>query len=133
MINDIAYVGLGGSKGHNSVSHENLHDFWSFDHNDNSWERLTDFPTTGRTGTVSFILDNNGLVGMGQYLDGGFNNEVLYDDFFIFNPIHNTWEQGPVNEFGSGELGISFTYQSGGYINFVQRGNYLSKNFEIYK
>ncbi|AEE53635.1 MAG TPA: hypothetical protein PLC89_15400 [Haliscomenobacter sp.] len=75
--NNVGYVGTGLS------SNGDLHDFWAFDPNNNTWAEVDFLPGDPRRDALSFSLLNKGYVGMG-YLAG---NSTYLADLWEFNPL----------------------------------------------
>ena len=76
-----AYVGLG---------FPNLKDWWEYNQVTNSWLQKTDYPGGGGYTTVSFAILGKGYVGTGATL---FPFETVYNDFWEYNPVGDTWTQ----------------------------------------
>ncbi len=68
---------------------ECLNDFWVFDLDKESWERLADFPGEARLYAVGFSINDKGYIGTGykRTVDGVLN------DFYEYDPANNTWTQ----------------------------------------
>jgi N-acetylneuraminic acid mutarotase len=83
-FNNYAYVGLG----------RNINgcfaDFYKYSPSSNNWERITDFPGTPRHSSACFVINNFAWVGTGYALN---YNSSPTANFYIFNPINNTWSQ----------------------------------------
>ncbi len=102
------YVGL-GYDGDNALS-----DFWKYDPDADSWTQVTDFPGgdgAGRYEAIAFGIDNMGYVGT------GYDTEVYYNDFYIYDTENDTWTEGPSVKGTSKRRGaMCFTYQGKGYV-----------------
>jgi len=92
VIGDIGYV-IGGTSGNRTPYRHVL----AFDHKAasgrGSWEVKDNFPGPARQQAVGFSLNVKGMdygfVGTGWHQ----NDEKLYNDFWRYNPVDDTWEE----------------------------------------
>ena len=91
-----AYVGLGYISSMNTTEgnrpKEYLDDFYRFDPETETWEKVADFPGEARRDAVAFTLDNYGYVGTGRA-----DKALLFKDFYCYDPENDSW---------SGDLGF---------------------------
>ncbi len=73
-INNKYYVGFGSSI-------EPLKDLWEFNPQNNTWTQKNDGPTP-ISGGISFVINNNAYVGLGEY----------DNDFWKYDPVSDSWE-----------------------------------------
>lgn len=93
VIEDKAYVGLGGN---------NLHDFWRYSPAENTWTRISDFPANN-TRNVSLSLNNKGYVITGE----------ASSNFWEYDAISERWT--PKKDFPRSSSSYPF-YPDAGFI-----------------
>ncbi len=131
-IGNNGYIGLGGAAGINSSDYHILSDFWRYSTTAGNWERLADFPESGRVNTSAFSIHDKGYMGMGERVDD--HQISRYDDFQQYDPKSDSWTETDSNPFGPGSFGTIFTYSGKAYLLFIQRTNQLpSRQFEVFE
>jgi N-acetylneuraminic acid mutarotase len=60
-IGDAAYIGLGVS-----TNYAIKKDWWKYDPLTNSWTQKNDFPSSGRYGVATFVIDDMGYMCFGN-------------------------------------------------------------------
>ncbi len=86
VINDVAYVALGRyydptKNGYNLTT-------YAYNVSKDTWEKMMQFPSIGRTGSVSFVANGKG------YVVGGYKERDAYtDEVWCFDPLRNSWTQ----------------------------------------
>lgn len=144
-VNGKAYVGTGFrvavNWGDEQYNREYLYDFWEYDPSGTTtedgvtyqgkWTRAADFPHQdsasnnggGRRDAIAFAFDseeypeygNYGYVGLGR----GYN-DVVYNDFYVFNP--NTTTQNEDGTSGVGSWSVVRSCEGDGYIGNPRYG-----------
>lgn len=115
-LNGKGYLGLGSERG--NVPKYFRNDFYEYQPLENQWVKKKDYPGLGRVDVSSFVINNEGYVGL------GFGNTYC-KDFYRYNPIRDKWIKmsdfsgGPV----SGALGVST-----GSKGFIVTGDRASDN-----
>ncbi len=118
VVGDKAYVGLGYD------GDDYLNDFWSYNPDQNFWERIADFPGVARTSAVAFAVDNKGYVGIGY--DG--IDELT--DFWKYDVSANIWTQ--IEDFAGPTRvrAVAFSANNKGYVGTGYDKNYLKDFWE---
>ncbi len=111
-INNVFYVGAGVD--FSTLNGEAFNDFWSYEPKSDKWTRLADFPGGKAMGSVAFVVNNKGYVGLGyeHKLTAGDYNV----DFWQYDPADNTWTR--VADFPGGERNATVAFALGdkGYV-----------------
>lgn len=116
-INDKGYFGTGLSG--LDLSSLYLNDFWEYDPATDIWTQITDLPGLPRASASSFIIEEEGYVGLGSedyYWNDSDNNQDHFSDFYKYNPSAGTWSQ--TSDFaGIGRYSAaSFSINNKGYV-----------------
>jgi N-acetylneuraminic acid mutarotase len=91
------------------------------------WTQKANFPNIARHRAASFSIGNKGYVGIGHTNGTGFN--VVYNDWWEFDPATNSWTQKA--DYPTGSYGVStFVIGNKGYMG---GGNVGGGNFYEYK
>jgi N-acetylneuraminic acid mutarotase len=86
------HMGLGDSYDDNG-KFTNLNDYWSYDIDSDTWQPLSDFPSSKRHHPFYFPLHGASYVGLG-HSDG--NNPYIERDFYSYHVANNnTWRREP--------------------------------------
>ncbi len=103
-IGNYGYVGTGSSGRYEK-------DFWKYDPQSNTWERVADMPALGRIGAFAFAIENKGYVG------GGVNETASPDwGFYEYDPEKDEWtRKTDIPTPGAIETSTSFSIGSKGY------------------
>lgn len=109
-----AYVGLGFimQDGNQKPARdkEYLKDFYRFD--GETWEKIEDFPGEERRDAIAFTLDGYGYVGTGRG-----DKDLLFKDFYRFDPKTNTWDKQDLGFIGDSRYGgLAFVIDGAAYV-----------------
>ncbi len=117
VIGDKAYVGLGVDE--NGL---NKNDFYSYTPN-SGWSAVSSFGGAPRAYAVGFSVEGKGYVGTGKRVGNDINPDIIYDDFWEYNPSTNNWTQK--NSFDGGQRfwAAGFAIDTLGYITTGQDGS----------
>jgi N-acetylneuraminic acid mutarotase len=123
------YILSGYSTNTQSYSNE----VWEFNPSDNSWTRKSDFPGQGRIRAISFIIDNDIYICLG---DQGYGFDP-FSDLWKYETLTDTWSQKanfPLDKYG---LPVCFTnsgkaYVGLGLVNYNDGGGNISSKFWSY-
>ena len=102
-IGDYAYVGLGHGSlpgpGNNPSSSSYIYnDFYKYNPSNDTWIRLSDFPSEARVAGTQFSHDGFGYVLSG---DGDDHEPLSAGEFWQYNPLNDTWVQLPSHPGGA--------------------------------
>jgi hypothetical protein len=124
-IDNTVYLGLG--KNSDSI----FNDFWKYTPTTDEWTRIASFPGEARSGAVAFALGNKGYVGLG-YIEGGWDPDTYFNDFYSYNPQNNTWTK--VADFAGTARGeaVSFVIGDTAYVGTGTDANGQTKDFWKY-
>ena len=92
VIDGKGYVALGRS----AVRSGLLKDCWQFDptQNDSCWKPKADFPGIARVKAMAAVVNGKAYVGLGFDISlGVYNNDACLKDFWMYDPITNSWTQ----------------------------------------
>ena len=108
-IGDKGYVGLGSDCDYCVTD-----DFWEYDPGNDTWTRKADFAGGARENAVAFSVGAIGYVGTGDYYD--YYNSTVFNDFWKFDPVTNTWDQ--IADYGGGQRqqAVGFCIADKGYV-----------------
>lgn len=81
VIDDQLFVGTG-------ISNSYVNYFYKYNYDNNSWESISDLPSTERANAISFAIGNYGYVGLGYKYDGTHN---YYNDIWRYDPLNDSW------------------------------------------
>lgn len=98
IIDAVVYIGLGQ---HTSGY---VKDFWKYDLERNTWERIADFPGEFRSFGFSFALNNQGFIGGGYNLISPQWPYPKFEDLWQYNPQTNQWIKKESLPFNNDEL-----------------------------
>lgn len=111
-INNVFYIGAGiDFSTPNGVV---FNDFWRYEPQSDKWTRLADYPGGKPVGSVAFVINNKGYVGLGSKTRlTALDTSV---DFWQYDPAANAWTQ--MADFPGGErnVGASFALGDKGYV-----------------
>lgn len=107
VLNNIGYVGTGRISASGSTL---VQDFYQYDAATNSWTQTTSFPSIGRRGAVSFVIDGFAYVGTGE------SNSGRTADFFKFDPTTQSWSPIATLPGQSRTSSVAFSIGSFGYV-----------------
>ena len=106
---------------------ESLKDWYKFDFLQNSWSRISDFPDE-RHECVSFAINGKGYVGLGTNGQG-----TYFDDFYVYNPLTDTWSPVAVFPGNISTYATAFEINGKGYVcTGLDNSNNLSSEFWSY-
>ncbi len=117
MINNKIYVGLGRNS---TRAQGSLSDFWEYDPNSDSWERLADFPGEPRQKASSFVYLESAFVGLGVRFRQS-NDEpyfVRFSDFYEFNTATREWDEITSFPGGARSNASVFVINQNAYVGF---------------
>ncbi len=93
-IGNYAYVGFGHGSlfgpGSNSSSPYIYNDFYRYDPSNDTWLRLSDFPSEARVAGTQFSNGDKGYVLSG---DGDDHGPLSSGEFWEYNPLNDSWTQ----------------------------------------
>ncbi len=110
------YIGLGLD-----VFTSFLNDMWEYDPVLNTWTQKSSLPGVARRYAVAFEINNKAYIGLGS---GTGVPNVLYADWWEYNPVTDTWTQK--NNFPTGARSYSTSFSINGY-GYVFGGDTLGK------
>ena len=104
-IGNFGYLGLGFNTEDSSTT--SLGDFWQYNPTDDSWTQKADYGGQARSGPVSFVINDEGYVGLGF---------PVLRDFWRYSPDNDSWEE--IGRFpGAGRFNpAAFSIGDNGYI-----------------
>lgn len=106
----ISYNGNGYLFGGIDCSGNYLNDFWKYEPSTDIWSQSISLPSSGRTGSVHFILQDT------LYVVGGRNDSGILNEVWAFNFNTQTWTQKNMLPSNGIWRGISFQFQNNAYI-----------------
>ncbi|MDD5507309.1 MAG: kelch repeat-containing protein [Bacteroidales bacterium] len=77
------------------------------------WKRIADLPGEERYGASSFSINGFGYVGLGSKSGG-----IYFNDFWRYDPLHNSWKKIADFPGEARRYAIGFSYNEKGYIGF---------------
>jgi len=83
------YVALGRT----AVRSGALNDCWQYDPVLDSWTEKTPFPGRARVKFIACVVNGKGYVGLGYNIDKSVYTDGNLKDFWMYDPIMNTWAQ----------------------------------------
>jgi N-acetylneuraminic acid mutarotase len=92
VIDGKGYVALGRTTTRSGA----LNDCWQYDptKNDSCWKRKADFPGIARVKATAAVVNGKAYVGLGFNIAlGVYNTEACLKDFWMYDPITDSWEQ----------------------------------------
>jgi hypothetical protein len=93
-----------------------------------SWMQRADLPATGRHRAIGMAIGNKGYVGMGHMNGTGVN--IVYHDWWQFDPASNSWTQKADYANGAGQYGAcAFSTDK---LGFVGGGTAFTNQFFKY-
>ncbi len=103
------YVGLGDTIDFDRRAIVNLKDWWAFDLDQGTWERMADLPGPPRHHPYHFTIDGDLYAGMGH-------GQGIYDDWYRYDEENDKWEQ--LSDFpGQARVaGTQFAHSGKGYV-----------------
>ncbi len=103
------YVGLGDTIDYDRRAIVNLKDWWAFDLEKGTWERMPDLPGPPRHHPYHFTINGVLYAGMGH-------GPGIYDDWYRYDKDTDSWEQ--LQDFpGEGRVaGTQFAHSGKGYV-----------------
>ncbi len=88
-----------------------LNDLWKYNAISNSWLQLTSMPSEGRSGGVSFVLDNKMYVVGGKSLTSAALNET-----WMYDPALDEWSVMADFPQNGSWRGVAFQYDNKGFV-----------------
>ena len=126
-IDEYIYTGFG--HGNNFISNE----WFRYDPATDEWEQMADLPAEGRVAGTQFSYEGKGYVLSG---DGDDHFSMETGEFWMFDPVLNTWESLPVHPGTSRWAPSSFIIDGEVYLingdTYLGNGNYAYVP-EVYK
>jgi len=119
VINNKGYVALG-----RDASSTTLNDCWEYDPTLESWTLKAPFPGSARVKAMAAVVNNRAYVGLGFSTGGEIYNEEAYPkDFWMFDPISNSWTRKADFPSIASDACVSFVYNNfiyvgGGFADF---------------
>lgn len=103
------YVGLGDTIDYQQRAIINLKDWWAFDLDKGTWERMPDLPGPPRHHPYHFTINGVLYAGMGH-------GAIVYDDWYRYDEKNDSWKQ--LKDFpGQGRVaGTQFAHSGKGYV-----------------
>jgi N-acetylneuraminic acid mutarotase len=122
-IDNLGYV-VGGAEG---VNYTQTKDLYCYDPVTDTWNVKAPYPGNGTHGLAAFGINGKGYTGCGTSF-AGFGN-VVYDDFYEYNPSNDTWNVMP--SFGGGirQGGVSMAIQNSGFVGMGSSVIYPQINY----
>lgn len=90
-----------------------LEDLWEYNPSSNTWVERASYPGGRRALMTSFTSDGYAYVGTGSIEVN--QNEILYSEFYRYDPINDKWTAIAKFPF-AGHAGLSFTLENSGYV-----------------
>jgi N-acetylneuraminic acid mutarotase len=111
-LNGKGYICTGYDDGNDGWSFKK--DLWEYDPATDTWTQKADFAGNGRYDAIGFSIGNKGYVGTGmEYILGGGG---LFEDFWEYDPLSNTWVQKSDFSGGGRKGAIGFSIANKGYL-----------------
>lgn len=121
-IGAYGYIGLGeGDSGQ-------FNDLFRYDPSTKEFFKLADFPGLARRDAVSFVL--NGLLYVGLGTDG-YPTYNYFNDFYVFDPVSNSWSQ--IADFSGSGRGDAVSFTIGNYAYVGTGQDDVDETTDFYK
>ena len=88
-----------------------LNSFWRFDPSNEQWSTLPALPTSGRAGSVHFVIGDS------LYLIGGQNSSGILNEVWRYSINTQEWQQKNNLPIAGIWRGLAFSYENFGYIS----------------
>jgi len=127
-INGKGYIGLG----RDSLKSQ-LNDCWEYNPVNDSWTEKTPFPGIGRVKAMAATVNDKGYVGLGFNIALPiYNFEACLKDFWMFDPILDTWTKKADFPSNFTDACVSFVYKNIIYVGSGFNGATLGNEFWKY-
>jgi len=119
VIHDKGYVALGRDATNTALS-----DCWEFDPVLENWTLKAPFPGSARVKAMAAVVNNRAYIGLGYFVSSGVYNEESYPkDFWMFEPLTNSWIRKADFPSKASNACVSFIYNNyiyvgGGFAEF---------------
>lgn len=127
VINDKAYVTLGRT----TNPSDSLKECWQFNPGNNTWIEKAPFPGVARVKATAIVINGKALVGLGfRPHRGGYTGGYL-NDFWLYDPISDTWSERKPFPSNAVDACISFVANNTIYVGMGFNGFNFTK--ELWK
>ena len=127
-IDGKGYVALG----RDSLKNQ-LKDCWEYDPIANSWTEKTSFPGIARVKGMATVVDGKAYVGLGFNTNlSVYNYNACLKDFWMFDPVLNSWIQKADFPSNFTDACVSFAYNNEVYVGSGFNGDTFGKEFWKY-
>ena len=90
VIDGKGYLALGRTETRGGA----LNDCWQYDPILDAWNQKTSYPGIARVKAMAAVVDGKAYVGLGFDINVGiYNFDACLKDFWMYDPVANTWEQ----------------------------------------
>lgn len=105
-----------------------LNDLWEYDTLTTNWTQKASLPGTGRSGSVSFTIQDT------IYILGGRTSALnAIPDLWAYEPVSDTWMQKPNIPISGTWRGVAFYYNNQGIVGLGKNaGDSLNTDFYVY-
>ena len=111
-IDSFGYAGMGGDGNGNFYT-----EMYRYNPATNSWTPIAPFPGKGRFATHSpIVINGRAYVGGGATNLNGTNNYYDLSDYYMYDPVANTWSASPGLQGPSRYSAMSFTFGDSAYL-----------------
>jgi N-acetylneuraminic acid mutarotase len=110
-----------------------LKDCWEYDPSNNSWTEKTPFPGIARVKSIAAVVNGKAYVGLG-FNDSltVFNYLACLKDFWMFDPVLNSWTQKADFPSNFTDACVSFVYNNNIYVGSGFNGDTFGNDFWKY-
>ncbi|TXI84362.1 MAG: T9SS type A sorting domain-containing protein [Crocinitomicaceae bacterium] len=123
-----AFGGKGYIFGGTNSNGDALRDFWKFDPSLGAWTPLPEFPGLGKSGAMSFVIEDTAYIVGGKTVGG-----VISDEVWAFNLVSELWTQKMALPIDGVWRGVSFSTTNFGIIGLGKMNSgMLNPNFYRY-
>jgi len=127
-MNGKGYIGLG----RDSLKNQ-LNDCWEYNPVNDSWSVKTPFPGIGRVKAMAATVNGKAYVGLGFNISLGVNNsDACLKDFFMFDPVSDSWTKKADFPSNYTDACVSFVYKNIIYVGSGFNGDIFGSEFWKY-
>jgi len=127
-ILDKGYVALGKRTSNSNY----LNDCWEFSPDSNKWTKKSDFPGVARVKAVAAVVNGKAYVGLGFAEVAVYQNTGYLNDFWMFDPVTNSWTRKKDYPSKSTDACVSFVYKNNIYVGSGYDGHDAKADFWKY-
>lgn len=111
-IDNTAYITLGRKASYRGLST----DCYAYNPEEDTWTPRSDFPGAARVFPVSAVVDGKAYVGLGYNYKGVYNDSAYMRDFWMYDPVDDSWSRKADFPAFSSNHAASFVYNDEIYV-----------------